>query len=380
MPMIISKKFVSITVQFLLLVSQSSSIYSMCQTLLGGPLWASCCSSAASSCDSHVTHISQSDIPYFIQQPGRYCLTQDITITSGDAITIVLASLVNKKVTLDLNGYTISGSQWNGDNGIVVAATRFTLAAPIGIEIINGTILEMKEHGIHIPIGIQELTIDCIVTNGCGNGGSTADQGGIVVGGTAGTLDATIRNCRTYGNLAASTGGGISLTNCLYYLINNCVANSNNLEGITIQNSSVFNTGVIENCITSGNGGNGISTVGDRNTTVVNCVSEGNGLSGYSLDGNQDVILNNIALNNTQDGFMISGSDCQIRENTAIGNNSSAAAGFFGFNVTGTNNRIYGNYANNNAAGANNYSASITNIATSPLITDAINFTANISE
>src|SRR5262245_59065250 len=44
-----------------------------------------------------------SSVPYTINAPGSYYLTADLSVTTGDAITIA-----TNGVTLDLNGFTIS--------------------------------------------------------------------------------------------------------------------------------------------------------------------------------------------------------------------------------------------------------------------------------
>jgi parallel beta-helix repeat protein len=48
--------------------------------------------------------ISQENIPYFISAPGKYIVTENLTTTTGAAITILA-----RNVQLDLNGFTISG-------------------------------------------------------------------------------------------------------------------------------------------------------------------------------------------------------------------------------------------------------------------------------
>ncbi len=380
------------------------------------------------NCDMNVIEIHQSDIPYFITQPGKYCLTEDVSITTGDAISIVLTPLIGESVVIDLNGYTISGLSGGvpaGSHGITLIPTMFTLPFPLAVEIKNGKISYMVEQGINIPFGVTQLEIDSIVTEQCGVGGISFNLGGIAIGGSGGTINPIITNCRTYG-LPGHTGFGISLYNCSQYRVSNCIANGNGMAGIFVTGDSIFNEGVIDNCIASGNTTEGFSIqaneqgvvlqncVADSNgsagfliyangSTLINCVSTSstldgmqlngdnneiinsasmnNGSSGFFILGNQSIVKQCAAIDNQQNGFSILGNNNQINNNNATGNNPAGGA-FYGFNNTGSGNRVYGNFANNNNAGANNYSPSITNVATGPTATTPVdlNFTANISE
>lgn len=329
------------------------------------------------TCDDSIIQIRQSDIPYFITDPGEYCLAEDITITSGDAITIVAIGLVGKKVVLDLNNKTINGSG-TADNGIIVVLTKFVLPVPIGLEIKNGTIIGMKEHGIYIPFGLGDLIIDSMVINACGiTGGETSDQGGIVVGGSQGAYSPTIRNCRVQGaGPILSAGYGIYLRNSLNGQISHCISTLNGLDGIVMENDSIFFGGRIDNCTSSSNKQDGIRIVShsivSHSVVIENCITEQNSLTGIVVSANNCAILNNISNNNTINGLSIAGNNCEVRSNTATSNAGD------GFNDSGTTNRIYGNYANNNTT--NNYSASIVNVATSPAFNAAINHTANIAD
>ncbi len=383
-------------------------------------------SSSLDGCDFNVTSIHQSDVPYVITEPGRYCLAEDVSLTTAaDAITISLPSVIDQRVVLDLNDYTISGlfaDVPTGNNGVVVVPT----ANPPAVEIKNGTISGMIEHGIHIPVSLPELIVDTIVTEFCGSSGISSDQGGIVIGTSTVSTNAVIRNCRATGGFIGHTGAGIRLTNCRNYLLSNCNAVSNGLDGIiTVTGLG----GVFENCLSSLNGGNGIMAVAELNTVFYNCTAESNGFAGigsgfllddsicslrncfasfnathgFSLDnnnnqvvasmasnnfqtgfnfiGNQIVVTECEAINNAENGFLIQGNNALLRGNTATGNDTSAG-GFYGFNDVGTSNRIYGNFANNNNGGASDFSPSITNVVISPTATTPadLNFTANISQ
>jgi parallel beta-helix repeat protein len=321
------------------------------------------------SCDDSIIQIRQADIPYTITAPGEYCLAEDITITSGDAITIVASGLIGKNVVLDLNDKTINGSG-TADNGIILIPTKFVIAPQLDLIIKNGTIMNMLEHGIYISINVGSLLINSIITDACGIGGITPNQGGIVVGDIRIPFNTIIRNCRVLGGLT-STGYGIYLLNCAQGQISNCTTIFNALDGIFMQSNSVALGGSIDNCTSSFNGQNGINTEQEA-IVVKNCISESNQNIGILVSLDNCAVLDNISNNNSVDGISIAAQNCQVRNNTATNNLGD------GLSDSGTNNRIYGNYANNNAT--NNYSASIVNVATSPAFNDAINHTANIAD
>src|SRR5262245_8811913 len=61
-----------------------------------------------------------SSAPFIITQPGSYYLTTNVTVSSGDAITINA-----NNVSLDLNGFTISSTApvANIDNAILLSGS-----------------------------------------------------------------------------------------------------------------------------------------------------------------------------------------------------------------------------------------------------------------
>jgi len=63
--------------------------------------------------------------PFTITQPGSYYLATNVTVSSGDAITITA-----NDVSLDLNGFTISSTApvANIDNAILLSGSRTNIA------------------------------------------------------------------------------------------------------------------------------------------------------------------------------------------------------------------------------------------------------------
>jgi hypothetical protein len=373
---------------------------------------------ALADCDQNVVMISQADIPYIITEPGRYCLIEDVAVGAGQtAITIDFDAVVANITEIDLNGYTINGlvdGAPGAANGIVgiAAAPPVGQSLPVGVQIINGKIVAMLEHGIYIPYGISVLRVDNITVQSSGLTGNPTD-GGIVIGSMdAPLLSPVISKTFVFGG---SANDGLVLINPLNYLIENTSASLCGGDGISIEGQNFAVAGVITTCVSSGNGGSGfVTVVDDTNTAFINCVASSNGNGGYMVAGSQSTFTECRAKSNTGNGFTVTnidnifdscfsgnnsgsgyaitaGSNNDIQQCVALGNdidgflintapnalnnNTSSGNGGFGFNATVLGNKIYANFANDNGT---NYSGTITNVAVSPVPADPFNFTTNI--
>jgi hypothetical protein len=177
---------------------------------------------------------SISSAPFTISVPGSYYLTTNLTVSSGNAITIAANG-----VTLDLNGFTIAS----------------TAASAAGT-------------GIFMNSGLSDLTI----FNGHIRGGVTNNGSGVYGGSGFGY--------GIYGNLMQNTRvSGVSVSGCLYDGIYLGTGDSTVVESCTVQTvgsygiaASTIKASVAKDC-----GGNGIS--GDQ---VADCRGECTG-SGTGL-------------------------------------------------------------------------------------------------
>jgi len=326
---------------------------------------------SAESCNQSVTVIRQVDIPYLITTPGVYCLGEDVTVASGNGITIGTASIAQNKVTIDFNNHTMTGA--GADYGVTVDPTRFILSAA-AVTIKNGTIIGMNENGIGIVFGLFELNIENMTLIANGGPGLTAERGGLY---TTNVFNCTLQNIASVGFLGLS-GHGFYLDNCTALNIENCSARLNGLSGFTVP-GTIFRGTLLKNCYAAANSLDGFN-VSTPACTVINCTSNQNRLAGFNSSGSNITITQCTATQNNEDGFVTSGTTNLIYNNSSNGNDVSASATAYGFNDNGANNRTYGNFAFDNNAGLNNFSPSITNVAVNPAYTDPINYTANISE
>jgi hypothetical protein len=248
-----------------------------------------------------------------ISQPGSYYLTTNISVSSGDAITIS-----TNNVTLDLNGFTISSTQ-------PVAATNSAILLKGGrtnIAICNGHISSgvVDNNGTYSGSGFgngiyyssvvpNNVRVTGVSVSGCLNYGIDLDFNSTVVefcnvtttggygiyvrsvsdstafdGGSGGILAYTANNC----NGQSTAGFGINAGSA-----NNCEASSstgiglgcstaNNCYGTSVNNYGLYAT-VSINSYGSSTGGIGLNAVSAN--TCYGVSSSNTGLSAYIATG-----------------------------------------------------------------------------------------------
>jgi hypothetical protein len=197
-----------------------------------------------------------SSAPFTITQPGSYYLTTNLTVSSGNAITIA-----TNGVTLDLNGFAIASTA-NPASGIAVLIG----SDPRDITILNGFIRGGVTnsggvfsgpgfwHGIYYSGVPQNVRVSGVSVSGC-------QYNGIYVGNSAIT---TVENC------VVRTVGGVGITASI---IRGCVAlgcGSHAIYGNQVSDSYGQSVG---------------STYGLSANTALNCYGQsysGTGLSAHT--------------------------------------------------------------------------------------------------
>ena len=94
---------------------------------------------------NHATVLAFGGYPYTITQPGSYRLSGNLAVPAG-ANGILIAT---DNVTIDLNGFAITGSSVAPGHGIV-AGTDVPVQGYYNITVRNGTIERMGQDGIHL--------------------------------------------------------------------------------------------------------------------------------------------------------------------------------------------------------------------------------------
>lgn len=199
-------------------------------------------------------------LPYFINVPGSYYLTTNLTGVASQYGVAVLAD----NVTLDLNGFALIGVN-NSFSGVAIFGVK-------NVCVRNGTIRGWGNYGIN---GLSNERFERLFLTDNASGGlgvfdnalvfdCTAIQngGGISVGNGG-----TVRDCVA----AANSGYGFSTGNGCTMI--GCTATTNSGTGFSV---GAGNT--VKDCTANSNTGHGIST-GDG-CTVNGCSSSFNGSDG----------------------------------------------------------------------------------------------------
>lgn len=197
-----------------------------------------------------------STAPFTINAPGSYYLTQNISVTTGNAITVNASN-----VTIDLNGYTISSTQ----NPAATAAAIYINNTCSNIAITNG----------HVNSGVGY------------SGGGYSGTGfgyGIQAGGVSNNV--RVRGVNVFG--VKVDGISIGFTNTI---VEECTVTTAGAYGIyadSVSSSTAQNTGnsaILANMARNSKGSANINGDGVQATTAENCVGISAG-SGHGINAN----------------------------------------------------------------------------------------------
>jgi hypothetical protein len=242
---------------------------------------------------------------FVISQPGSYYLSGNVTGVSGkNGVEIASA-----RVTLDLNGFTLTGVPGSFDGVQVSGSGRF------GTTIRNGTASLWGGNGVNFGNALSYAAEDLHADN----------------------------------NGAAGIVGGFNGH------ISRCAARSNGTDGIQGGDPTV-----IESCSAVSNTGAGIRAVFGE-STITNCVSQINTGPGIQVNDNC-LVSQNQCSSNAGPGILATSGNNRID-----GNNIEGQPAGFGLRVTGTGNLIIRNSVADAATpydiAANNRYGSIVNIS-----------------
>ena len=247
-------------------------------------------------------------LPVTISTEGSYILTGNLS-TNSTGINVI--EVTASHVTIDMNGFTISGPGSGTGNGIFAASVSTS-----DIEVRNGVVREMGSAGVRLA-GFRGRVINVRVIDN--------DDRGIQLGGTS-----LVKNCLARNN----DGQGISASTGSNVIENIAQANGNastgNLGGIFAGNNSY-----VYGNVSNDNFGEGIVT-GSGATIVNNSTSE-NTEHGIRA-GSGTLLQGNAARNNDLFGLSLATNSAYVG-NVMTGNNSgSVSSGVqIGTNFCGAN-------------------------------------------
>jgi hypothetical protein len=257
--------------------------------------------------------------PISISQGGSYRLKSNITVPDANTTAIRITA---NDVTLDLNGFTISGPTSCGGHPLTCTPTGtgvgIDASGSENVTIVNGTVRGMGGNGVIVTDGRAERVT---ATN---NGGSGLEFGaGVATGCTVrlngvqgigfGGTEGLVTGCRVEQNGSAGVAGnGAAIGNIVSF---NGQTEVGGVGGAGIE----MNAGVIMGNTVMSNIGFGIVSngvvvnnhvllsqdigilVGDG--TVVGNTANVNGADGIQLNGMGGVVVNNASFNNTALGL-----------------------------------------------------------------------------
>lgn len=263
-------------------------------------------------------------IPFTINESGFYYLTETLTASSGDGITIN-----TDDVYIDLMGYALVGTTTGGGTGIDVTGNR------TNINVRNGSLERWSFRGIDAFTSRYSIWSDLRVSNSDSDGLLLGDYN-LVVRVTAsgnGSEGISAGSSSSIFHCTADNNGGEGIIVDPGSVVLNSTASANGLDGIdagfgsVVDSCSTFNNvddGIegkakclVVNSTARANGGDGIivSTAG----AIRSCVSSLNGDYGIRVSGDSQV-LGNTAYDNAIDGFYTTGNGSYFEGNHAVDN------------------------------------------------------------
>ena len=187
--------------------------------------------------------------PVTISQPGSYRLTGNLEVADAASTAIHITA---DNVTLDLNGFTISGPNvctgspvrctFSGTGVGILAVAPVGVVSPANIKIMNGVVKGMGGHGIRM-LGDATMVQNVTAVSNGGPGivvgeGSVIDSFVKLNGSGSAIVGLIVRGCTANNNVFGITvrPGGIATGN---------VANGNSATGLSMTNGTA--TGNVTN-------------------------------------------------------------------------------------------------------------------------------------
>jgi parallel beta-helix repeat protein len=246
---------------------------------------------------------------FVITNAGSYYLTTNIAVNTGIGINGI--EIATNNVTLDLNGFSLTGFSTSG-YGI------YLFGGCSNIVVHDGSISGWNNSGVHCQA--NNVTLERLTVSGCNSVGvGLYGSGGVVM-----------RDSTVSGNSASG----------IYCLSSNVI-----FEGLTISGNGddgMYISGVtgdtLRDCTVSKNVENGVECDSSTNVTFERLNVFGNDSDGLVLFDDGGSVISDCAINgNTSAGVFLTSSGCSVLGNNCSGNS-------IGIYIVGSNNRIENNH------------------------------------
>lgn len=286
-------------------------------------------------------------VPATISTSGSYILTSNLTIASGDAITITADD-----VTLDLNGFTIRSTAANAiGTGIAINSSRVTV---FNGHITGGVTYNAGgsgdkftgpgfTHGIEAALSAKDLLIHHLTVNGCdvdgirlpGKNATVVHDCTVNVAGGNGIVAGTVTNCAAY-ETGSTAIVGTDVANSQGVARGTGFVGQHGIQGDTVINSSgtaAEGNGI--DCQTATNcSGASTSGSGIRAITVAGCYGSSNSGNGI----NSGDVSHCYAFSNSGVAIQVSGTASFCTASSVSGGVVLAGLHAFGCTVSGGTN------------------------------------------
>ncbi len=278
--------------------------------------------------------LANGNFPYVISAAGSYRLSSNLTV-AGTGVDAIDINGSFAPVTLDLNGFNITGPGSGSGKGIFSGGTTALIVS-------NGAIGDFGSNGVQVA---GAATLKDVISGF--NGGA-----GIVAGGGL-NLEAA--------SAVSNAGAGIVVGPTIGGSFTKAYAANNGSDGIQLL-TGLYAVVTCDHCGSGLNGGNGINAGVNTSLIVKDSAFGGNTLNGIvAPDGS--VIESTIAAYNH--GYGILANAAILKSDQVIGNNAgNASGGILGFDAA-LNPLSVGNDSGcwNNWAGGNGSSPSVAQIS-----------------
>jgi parallel beta-helix repeat protein len=258
---------------------------------------------------------------FIISQPGSYYLTMNVVplrLFGGNAKNGI--EITANNVSLDLNGFTLSGMA--GNNGIYIPNAQTNLTVR------NGTISSWGGDGVHSSSSVS-LNLVFERLNVSASGFGITSYGAAVV-----------RDCNSGNNLNNGINCGSG------GVVSGSTANNNGGSGIEMDGG-----GTVVGCTVQNNVGDGIVVTPG---TVSGCLVQNNKYCGIEVDAAGSTVIGNTCISNNLSNPYVAAISI-FASNNRVEDNHVTASGYAGIGVfiLEVNNVIIKNNVSGN--GANNY-------------------------
>ncbi|NCC49670.1 MAG: right-handed parallel beta-helix repeat-containing protein [Spartobacteria bacterium] len=261
------------------------------------------------------------NLPCVISQSGSYYLIGDL-VCSGNNYGIFITNTA-KSVTLDLNGFTLTGPGATGFSAIHVGHGDAELTLRNGyIRNWNGN----TAYAVY-STGMEAVRMADIVVENCANG--------IKV------YNGMVENCRVYncitpsGNFFGISGSSVVVINCV---ISDCESSGGTAYGYQLGYGSIARNCIAQN-LTGGGATKSYGFQGQKGTIIESCVARKCYRGIYTYD--QSLVRNNLSVENESHGLLVGYGGSRVEGNNLIKNGGHG---------------LYGSYNSNNLIIANSAS------------------------